>query len=292
MQDEMRILVTGCNGQLGTKLRELQASLPAHTFFNTDIAELDITDKQAVENYVGSHHIDGIVNCAAYTAVDKAEADATVARNINAIAPGILAQSVERRSGWMLHVSTDYVFDGTACTPYREDCRPNPTGVYGRTKLEGEQLVMDGCRRSIIVRTAWLYSEYGSNFVKTMMRLGHEREELSVVYDQVGSPTYAGDLAQAIVSIIRSLDAGEAEYGVFHYTNEGAVSWYDFTKAIHRIARIKGCKVSAIRSEQYPTPAKRPAYSVLDKAKIKNTYSIDIPYWEDSLRECFVKIQM
>ena len=278
----MNILVTGCNGQLGTKLRELESSMTSHHFYNTDIGELDITDADAVNAFVEDNRIDGIVNCAAYTAVDKAETDADMARRINALAPGLLAEAVHRRGGWMIHISTDYVFDGNHYLPYREDDSPNPTGVYGNTKLEGEQLVTAACPESVILRTAWLYSEVGNNFVKTMMRLGQERDSLGVVYDQVGSPTYAGDLAQAICTII-----GQGIVpGIYHFTDEGVISWYDFTKAIHRLAGITTCQVRPLRSEEYPTPTRRPPYSVLDKAKIRQTYGIDIPYWEDSLRRC------
>lgn len=282
----MNILITGCNGQLGTHLRQREVLMPQHRFYNTDIAELDITDAQAVRAFIDSHAIDGIVNCAAYTAVDRAENDADTAHRINALAPELLAAAIQRRNGWMIHISTDYVFDGNSCVPYCETDTPNPTGVYGRTKLEGEQRVQKACANSVVLRTAWLYSEVGNNFVKTMLRLGSERDSLGVVYDQVGSPTYVGDLAQAIQTVIEQ----GIRPGTYHFTNEGAVSWYDFTKAIHRIAGIGTCHVRPLRSEEYPTPTRRPSYSVLDKAKFRQTYQVEIPYWEDSLGQCIAQL--
>ena len=282
----MNILITGCNGQLGTKLRELESTMPQHTFYNTDVEELDITDADAVEAFATTNNIEGIVNCAAYTAVDRAENDAELAHRINALAPELLAKAIQKCNGWMIHVSTDYVFDGNNCLPYREDDAPNPTGVYGSTKLEGEQRMQKVCPNSVILRTAWLYSEVGNNFVKTMLRLGQERDSLGVVYDQVGTPTYAGDLAQAIRTVIEQ----DITPGIYHFTDEGAVSWYDFTKAIHRIAGITTCHVRPLRSEEYPTPTRRPPYSVLDKAKFRQTYQMEIPYWEDSLRQCIANL--
>lgn len=278
----MRILVTGCNGQLGNTIRDRQHNYPQHEWFNTDVAELDITDKEAVEQFVEEHQIDGIINCAAYTAVDRAEDDVEMATQLNVTGPAILAMAIERREGWLIHISTDYVFDGTHCTPYTEDEPTCPMSVYGRTKQVAENTVMQYCRKAMIIRTAWLYSEYGNNFVKTMLRLGREREQLKVVYDQIGSPTYAGDLADVILSVItKGIVAG-----IFHYSNEGVISWYDFTKAIHEMASITRCEVLPIRSAEYPAKAPRPAYSVLDKQKIKTQYNIRIPYWKDSLAHC------
>lgn len=278
----MNILVTGCNGQLGNEMQLLEKDCIEHTFFNTDIAELDITDREAIACFVKDNKIDGIVNCAAYTAVDKAESNETLCHLLNTVAPGYLAAEVEKRGGWMIQISTDYVFDGTGHTPYTEDVAPAPDSVYGRTKLDGEQAVMTGCSRAMVIRTAWLYSTFGNNFVKTMMRLGTERSELGVVFDQIGTPTYARDLASAVMAAI-----GKGIVpGVYHFSNEGVTSWYDFTKAIHRIAGITGCCVRPLHTAEYPTTAARPAYSVLDKTKIKNTLGIDIPHWEDSLREC------
>ena len=282
----MNILITGSNGQLGNEIKLLQAMYAQHTWFNTDVNELDITDKAAIERFVESNEIGGIVNCAAYTAVDKAERDLLLARKLNSYAPAFLAEAVVKRGGWMVQVSTDYVFDGTKHTPYVESDEPCPNSVYGQTKLEGEQAVAKFCPNSMIIRTAWLYSEFGNNFVKTMIRLGKEREQLGVIFDQVGTPTYAHDLATVIMTAI---DKG-IKRGVYHFSNEGVTSWYDFTKSIHRLSGITTCKVSPLHTVEYPTPANRPAYSVLDKTKIKTTYGIEIPHWEESLAKCITKL--
>ena len=276
------ILITGCNGQLGNEMQLQAKAHPEFKFFFTDVKELDITDEQAVTNFIHDNVIDCVVNCAAYTAVDKAEADEARADMLNHVAPGFLARAVGRQGGCMVHVSTDYVFDGTAHIPYREDAATCPDTVYGRTKLAGEKAVMEECPRTAIVRTAWLYSTFGNNFVKTMLRLGREKEQLGVIFDQIGTPTYARDLATAIFAI---LTQGVVP-GIYHFSNEGAISWYDFTKAIHRIAGISTCRVRPLHTEEYPTPAARPHYSVLDKTKIKETYHIEIPYWEESLADC------
>ena len=282
----MNILITGCNGQLGNEIQLLQAQYAQHTWLNTDVNELDITDKAAIERFVEANEIDGIVNCAAYTAVDKAESDPQLARKLNADAPAFLAEAVAKRGGWMVQVSTDYVFNGTKHTPYVETDEPCPNSVYGQTKLEGEQAVSKLCPNAMIIRTAWLYSEFGNNFVKTMIRLGREREQLGVIFDQVGTPTYAHDLATAIMTAI---DKG-IKPGVYHFSNEGVTSWYDFTKSIHRLAGINTCQVSPLHTAEYPTPACRPAYSVLDKTKIKAAYGIEIPHWEESLAKCIAKL--
>lgn len=281
----MNILVTGSNGQLGNELRLLEASHTQHTFINTDIDELNVTDIKAVEAFVKENNIDGIINCAAYTAVDKAERDVNKAYELNAMAPGRMGYVIEKRGGWIIQISTDYVFDGMANTPYTEDCRPCPLTVYGTTKREGENCAMAACSHALIIRTAWLYSSFGNNFVKTMIRLGRERDTLGVVFDQVGTPTNAGDLAAVIMHIVESgkLGTETCSSAVFHYSNEGVCSWYDFAKAIHRLAGITDCCVSPIRTADYRTPARRPAYSVLDKTKIKQTFGINIPYWEESL---------
>ena len=277
------ILVTGANGQLGNELRLLapQYAESCHFFF-TDVQELDITDRKAIYAFIENNRIDTVVNCAAFTAVDKAESEPELCDLLNHIAPGYLAEAVAAQCGTMVQVSTDYVFDGEGCVPYREEDPTNPQGVYGRTKLEGEEAVIRQCAGSMVIRTAWLYSTFGQNFVKTMLRLGRERESLGVVFDQIGSPTYARDLAQAILTAI---DKGIVP-GVYHFTNEGVCSWYDFTRAIHRIAGITGCKVSPIHTADYPVPAKRPHYSVLDKSKIKSAYGMEIRWWEDALKEC------
>ena len=282
----MNILVTGCNGQLGSEIRRMAEAFPQHTFYYTDVAELDITCQKAVERFAEEHQIDGIVNCAAYTAVDKAEDNEALCELLNGEAPGYLAAAIENRGGWIIHISTDYVFDGKAHLPYRETDATNPQSVYGRTKLAGEKNVLQLCSRTVIIRTAWLYSSFGNNFVKTMIRLGRERSELGVVFDQIGTPTYARDLASAIFTII---DKG-IQPGIYHFTNEGTASWYDFAKAIHRMAGIRTCKVSPIHTADYHTQACRPHYSVLDKTKIKNTFSIEIPYWEESLNTCIQRL--
>lgn len=282
----MNILVTGCNGQLGNEIQLLEKEYPQHTYFNTDVAELDITNQLAVNDFINRHAIDGVINCAAYTAVDKAEVDKELCTTLNTVAPSYLAAAIDKREGWMIHVSTDYVFDGTHHTPYVETDTPSPDSIYGSTKLAGELGVSKFCKKHMIIRTAWLYSAFGNNFVKTMIRLGKEKTELGVIFDQIGTPTYARDLA---VAIMTAVDKG-IETGVYHYSNEGVISWYDFTKAIHRIARIKDCKVRPLHTSEYPTAANRPAYSVLDKTKIKQTYGIEIPYWEDSLKECIERL--
>ena len=282
----MNILITGCNGQLGNKMQLLEKANPQHTYFNTDVAELDITDSAAIEKFVNENQIDGIVNCAAYTAVDKAEDNQELCRLLNTVAPGYLAAAVEKRGGWLIQVSTDYVFDGTNHTPYTEDEPTCPNSVYGSTKLEGEKAAQQACSRTMIVRTAWLYSTFGNNFVKTMIRLGKEKPELGVIFDQIGTPTYAHDLA---VALFAAINQGVVP-GIYHFSNEGVISWYDFTKAIHRIAGITSCHVRPLHTAEYPTPANRPHYSVLDKTKIKQTYNIEVPYWEESLKECILKL--
>ena len=264
----------------------LEKMNPQHTYFNTDVAELDITDREAILQFVDENQVDGIVNCAAYTAVDKAESNVELCDLLNRVAPGYLAEAVERRSGWLIQISTDYVFDGTNHTPYVESDPVCPNSVYGRTKLAGEQAAQQACSCTMIIRTAWLYSTFGNNFVKTMIRLGKEKPELGVIFDQIGTPTYARDLAVAIFAAINQ----GVNPGIYHFSNEGVISWYDFTKAIHRIAGITTCHVSPLHTSEYPTPAARPHYSVLDKTKIKQTYGLEIPYWEESLRECISQL--
>lgn len=278
----MNILITGANGQLGNEMRVLSAEHPVHTYFFTDVEELDICNAEGVKTFVKDNHIDIIVNCAAYTAVDKAEDNAEFCDKLNHMAPGYLAEAAEAYGAGLIQISTDYVFDGTAHIPYTEDAPTCPNSVYGRTKLSGEQEVMSRCTRAMIIRTAWLYSTFGNNFVKTMLRLGRERESLGVVFDQIGTPTYAADLAQAIFAAIEQ----GIKPGVYHFSNEGVCSWYDFTLAIHRLAGITTCKVSPLHTDEYPAKAPRPHYSVLDKTKIKQTYNIEIPHWEKSLETC------
>ena len=282
----MNILITGCNGQLGNEMQLLEANNSQHTYFNTDVAELDITDQEAIEKFVTDNEIGGIVNCAAYTAVDKAEDNQELCTKLNATAPEYLAKAIEKRGGWMIQISTDYVFDGTNHTPYVESDPVCPNSVYGRTKLAGEKAAQKACCRTMIIRTAWLYSTFGNNFVKTMIRLGKEKPELGVIFDQIGTPTYARDLA---VAIYAAINQGVAP-GIYHFSNEGVISWYDFTKAIHRIAGITTCHVRPLHTAEYPTPASRPHYSVLDKTKIKQVYNLEIPYWEESLEVCVKKL--
>ena len=282
----MNILITGANGQLGNEMRVLSAAHPQHTYFFTDVQELDICDADAVRAFIADSRVDVVVNCAAYTDVDKAEDNPELCDRLNPLAPGYLAEAAEAMGAALIQVSTDYVFDGTAHVPYREDDTPCPNSVYGRTKLAGEQVLQQVCPDAIIVRTAWLYSTFGNNFVKTMLRLGTERDTLNVIFDQVGSPTYAADLAKAIFAII---EAPEKVPGIYHFTNEGVCSWYDFTVSIHRIAGIT-CKVVPIESDAYPVRTPRPHYSVLNKAKIKQTYGIEIPHWEDALQRCITEL--
>lgn len=281
----MNILVTGANGQLGTHMR-LKSASSCHRYFYTDIEELDITDLQAIQSFVKDNSIQAIVNCAAYTNVDKAESDEESADRINHVAVGYMADTMASAGGLLIHVSTDYVFGGTFYNvPISEDAITNPTGAYGRTKLAGEKAVLSSGCRHIILRTAWLYSEYGKNFCKTMLNLTANKPQLTVVFDQVGTPTYAGDLASAIQIILeKRLDTGNE--GIYHFTNEGVCSWYDFTKEIARQAGHKECDIQPCHSNEYPTPVIRPSYSVLDKTKFKQTFHLPIPYWVDSLSVC------
>ena len=284
----MNILITGCNGQLGNEIQLLEKENYQHIWFNTDVAELDITNLLAVEQFVEENQIDTIVNCAAYTSVDKAESNIALCTALNAEAPAYLASAIEKRNGQLIQISTDYVFDGTKYTPYIETDTPCPNSVYGETKLTGEAAVNRLCSRATIIRTAWLYSTFGNNFVKTMLKLGKERNELGVIFDQIGTPTYAADLAQTIVTILNQVVVP----GTYHVSNEGVISWYDFAKTIHRIAGITTCQVKPIHTADYPTPARRPHYSVLDKTKLKQTYNIEIPYWEESLERCIAKLEL
>ena len=284
----MNILVTGANGQLGNEMQVLARENLQHTYFFTDVQELDICDEQAVYAYVSEHKIDIIVNCAAYTAVDKAEDNVELCDKLNNIAPGYLARAAQANGAAMIQVSTDYVFDGTAHIPYTEEEPTCQASVYGSTKLAGEQNVMDHCEKAMVIRTAWLYSIYGNNFVKTMIRLGQERDSLGVIFDQIGTPTYANDLAQAIFAAINK----GVVRGIYHFSDEGVCSWYDFTIAIHRLAGIASCKVKPLHTADYPAKAPRPHYSVLDKTKIKDTFGIEIPHWEESLKRCINQLRM
>lgn len=281
----MNILVTGANGQLGNHIR-LKSNESKDKYFFTDVAELDITDSEAVIDYVNRNAIEAVINCAAYTNVDRAEDDADTAKLINADAVGNLAAAMNSVGGLLVHVSTDYVFGGnTGNVPFSEDAETMPLGVYGVTKLKGEEFVKSSGCKYVIIRTAWLYSEYGNNFVKTMLNLTSTKESLNVVFDQIGTPTYAGDLADAIFDIVENRKF-EGRNGVYHYTNEGVCSWYDFTKEIASIAGNTGCKISPCHTSEFPRKAARPSFSVLDKTKIKAVFGIEIPYWKDSVLRC------
>lgn len=285
----LNILITGARGQLGSSLRQL-GSVSPNNYLATDVAELDITDAGAVLQTVKEQRIDVIVNCAAYTNVERAEEDEARADLLNHKAAAYLAAAAKETGATLIHVSTDYVFDGTAHTPYTEDVTPSPLGAYGRTKLAGERAVMASGCRYLIFRTAWLYSEYGKNFLKTMLCLSSERERLQVVFDQIGTPTYAGDLALALFSII---EAGRyaGNEGVYHFTNEGVCSWYDFATEIAAAAGHDKCRIIPCHTSEFPTKATRPAYSVLDKTKVKQTFQMDIPHWREAMLYCLEKLR-
>ncbi len=284
----MRILVTGAYGQLGNEMQVVARRHEEAEYLFTDADTLDICDAAAVERYVAEKRPDYIVNCAAYTAVDKAEDDEAAAQRVNVDAVRNIGEAAARHGAKVVHVSTDYVFDGNGHVPYTEDMAVAPATVYGRTKLAGEQALREADSTAVIIRTAWLYSPFGNNFVKTMLRLGRERETLGVVFDQIGSPTYAADLAKAIFTIIFS---GRWEPGIYHFSNEGVCSWYDFTKAIHDTAGITTCDVKPIESSEYKYRTPRPYYSVLNKRKIKEVYGVEVPYWADSLRACIAILE-
>jgi len=277
-----KVLVTGANGQLGSELRFLA---PEEGVIFTDREALDICDKNAVADFIRREDIGAIVNCAAYTAVDKAEEEPELAEKINHEAVRNLAEIAKENGLRLIHISTDYVFDGKGYKPYKEEDPTAPNSVYGETKLRGEKAIHEvSPENAVIIRTSWVYSSFGNNFVKTMLRLGKEREELGVIYDQIGTPTYARDLAQTILYMLKNPKASD-KTEVYHYSNEGAISWYDFAKEIMKMAKLS-CKINPLETWQYPTPAARPHYSLLNKAKIKNDYGIEIPYWKDSLSEC------
>lgn len=286
----MNILVTGANGQLGTWIGRL-AEGSADRYILTDVAELDITSREAVRDMVRREEVDVIINCAAFTDVEGAEDRPELAELLNAGAPGILAEAIKERDGLLVHISTDYVFGGEFLnTPCKEDVKGSPTGVYGLTKLHGEQAVMSSGCKYVIIRTAWLYSETGKNFVRTMLRLTAEKPGLNVVFDQVGTPTYARDLAAAILDIVENRKY-EGNTGIYHFSNEGVCSWYDFAREIAEIAGNGACDIRPCHSSEFPSKVRRPAYSVLDKSLIKSTFGTVVPYWKDSLRECIANIQ-
>lgn len=283
----LNILVTGANGQLGSEVRELCVNYP-YSFFFTDKDELDITDFNALKSFVDEKCINSIINCAAYTAVDKAQSEKESANVINHLATKYLAQIAKEKEIKLVHISTDYVFDGQSFKPYLESDSVNPQSVYGQTKLDGEKAMMDiNPKNSLIIRTSWVYSSYGANFVKTMIRLGKEKESLGVIYDQVGTPTYAQDLAGAILEILPQINNEQVQ--IYNYSNEGVLSWYDFAKEIMKMAKLP-CKINPIQTKEYPTPASRPHYSLLNKSKIKKAFNLEIPYWKESLRVCLEKM--
>lgn len=279
---KMNILITGSNGQLGNEMQIVAKSNKSLHFFFTDVSELDITQEKQVLDFCQSNKINIIVNCAAYTAVDKAEDEIELAHKINADAAGILGKAAQAVGAKVIHISTDYVFDGTACEPYNVDHPTAPKSVYGLSKLKGEEALMKYCPEAIIIRTSWLYSSFGNNFVKTITKLGKERDSLSVIFDQIGTPTYAGDLAQAILNII---EQNGTTPGIFHYSNEGACSWYDFAHSILKLQNIT-CNITPVESTEFPSKVERPKYSVLNKRHIKTAYNITIPHWEVSLQKC------
>lgn len=283
------ILVTGANGQLGNSIRLKANQHPQYNFLFTDVDTLDITDAAAVKAMVKDNQVNYILNCAAYTAVDKAEDNEDLCRRLNCDAVHVLGEAAREANAKIIHVSTDYVFSGTNYRPYKETDDTRPVSAYGRTKLAGEEALVKVCPDAVIIRTAWLYSEFGNNFVKTVLRLGKERDQLGFVFDQAGTPTYAGDLAEAILTIVTADEKGTFVPGIYHYSNEGVCSWYDFTVKVLQIAGIE-CNVRPIETKDYPTRAVRPPYSVLNKGKIKETYGITIPHWEESLRICLKQL--
>ncbi len=279
------ILVTGSKGQVGSELQELAGSY-VYNFYFTDRDSLDITNKESIDAFVKNNSIDTIINTAAYTAVDKAEEDRKNADKVNHLAVKYLSEISKEKNIKLIHISTDYVFDGKNYKPYSEDDATNPNGVYGATKLAAEKAMQEiNPLNSIIIRTSWVYSSFGANFVKTMLRLGKEKDSLGVIFDQVGTPTYARDLAKAILEILPQVKNERVE--IYHYSNEGVLSWYDFAKEIMRMVKLE-CQINPIETKDYPTPATRPHYSLLNKAKIKKEFNIEIPYWKDSLDECLI----
>lgn len=288
----MNIIITGAYGQLGSELKELEMDFPDYQFHFTDVDSLDITNEKAVDVLFEKKQPDFVINCAAYTAVDKAETDQNVAEKVNALAPEILGKISKKVGAKIIQISTDYVFAGDANQPYSETDKVDPQGIYGITKLQGEINCLNENPDSVVIRTSWLYSEFGNNFVKTMLRIGSERDELNVVFDQVGTPTYAADLAKTILQIIQRTVENSANFvpGVYHFSNEGVASWFDFAKAIFEIKEMN-CKVNPVLSDAFPTPAKRPHFSVLNKSKIRKNFGIEIPHWRDSLKVCLEKIE-
>ncbi|MDC1533622.1 dTDP-4-dehydrorhamnose reductase [Polaribacter sp.] len=288
----MRVLITGSNGQLGSEIKELAANYKNADFIFKDLPELNICDFEALQAFIIDHNINAVINCAAYTAVDKAEEDAQIAEQVNSIGVSNLVNALEKVNGKLIHISTDYVFDGNHFSPYKESDSVSPIGVYGETKRAGELAVLNTDIDSIVIRTSWLYSSYGNNFVKTMLRLGNEKENLGVIFDQVGTPTYARDLAKTCLEILTGVNSVKISKNgnLYHYSNEGLASWYDFAISIMELGG-ENCKVKPIQTKDYSTLAKRPHFSVLNKSKIKTDFKIEIPYWRDSLKDCIEKIK-
>ena len=285
----MNILITGANGQLGSEIKEIASSYTKFSFLYEDLPELDICNFLELDQFVKAHNINAVINCAAYTAVDKAETDFETAEKVNALGVENLVKTMQTVNGKLIQISTDYVFDGTNHMPYVEDDLVNPLGVYGSTKLNGENKILNANINGIVIRTSWLYSSFGNNFVKTMLRLGKEKNNLNVIFDQVGTPTYARELAKACLDILSNNEQLDVKGKLYHYSNEGVASWYDFAKAIMEFGNLD-CNVSPIETKAYPTPAKRPAYSILNKSKIKADFGLEIPYWRDSLQNCIRKL--
>ena len=287
----MNILVTGSNGQLGSEIKELAESYTKFSFFFMDLPELDICNYSQLITFIKKNNINTVINCAAYTAVDKADLDSDIAKKVNATGVLNIVNALEKVNGKLIHISTDYVFDGNSFLPYKESDYVNPIGVYGNTKRSGELAVTNSDIDAIIIRTSWLYSAYGNNFVKTMLRLGNEKGELGVIFDQVGSPTNAYDLAKTCLDILiySKKDNINSKGNLYHFSNEGVASWYDFSLAIMTLGKVN-CHVKPIETIDYPTPAKRPHFSVLNKSKIKNDFEIEISYWRDSLAKCILKL--
>ena len=296
------ILVTGSNGQLGQSIKSISSQNPEYQFTFIDQDEMDLSQPESISHYFQQNQFDLIINCAAYTAVDRAEEESEIADAINHLAVKQLAEITQQHNLMLIHIGTDYVYDGTAHKPYQEKNQTNPQNIYGISKLKGEQAIQTISPNAIIIRTSWVYSEFGNNFVKTMLRLGQEREQLNVIFDQVGSPTYAKDLAHCILQIVALSENDQGVFlhdenqddtnnvPVYHFSNEGVCSWYDFAKAIFELTNTP-CAVNPIETKDYPTPAKRPHYSVLNKSKIKQAYNLNIPYWKDSLYTCIKKLQ-
>lgn len=288
----MRVLITGSNGQLGSEIRELATNYKKLDFVFKDIPGLDICNFNLLQLFIVENNINAVINCAAYTAVDKAEEETIIAKKVNYEGVLNIVNALKKVDGKLIHISTDYVFDGDHFSPYKESDLVSPIGVYGETKRAGELSVINSDIDSIVIRTSWLYSSYGNNFVKTMLRLGNEKENLGVIFDQVGTPTYARDLAKTCLEILTGVNSVKIskDGNLYHYSNEGVASWYDFAIAIMELGNVN-CKVNPIQTKDYPTLAKRPHYSVLNKSKIKTDFKIEIPYWRDSLKDCIEKIK-